>query len=322
MRRLGIVIVVLLLSALPAAADHVRIALDWTPNTNHSGIFVAQESGFFADEDLDVEVVEPGPTVSLQLVASGRAEFAVSMQEYVTMARAQGTPVVSIAALYPHNTSGFAAATSLEITSPADFEGFRYGGWGTDLESVMIRTVMTGAGADPQTVEFVNLGTIDFVTALRLGMADFFWIYYGWEGIHAELEGIDFTFLPLPDLSEVLDYYTPVIITSEAMIAEKAELVARFVRALAKGYVEAARDPDAAAETLLRHAPELDRELVVASQRWLAAQSESELASWGYQDPAVWERFSAWALENGLIETAVDPSAAFTDAFLPGGAGE
>jgi ABC-type nitrate/sulfonate/bicarbonate transport system substrate-binding protein len=308
----------LLVTTAATAADHVRIALDWTPNTNHSGIFVAQELGFFADEDLVVDVVEPGPTVSLQLVASGRAEFAVSMQEYVTMARAQGSPVVSIAAIYPHNTSGFAAATPLGITSPADFEGRRYGGWGTDLESVMIRTVMTKVGADPDSVDFVNLGTIDFVTAIRLNMADFFWIYYGWEGIHAELEGIQFTYLPLVDMAEVLDYYTPVILASEETIANRPELVARFLRALARGNVEAAQRPDSAAETLLRHAPELDRDLVFASQEWLAGQSESTLASWGYQNPDIWRRFADWALENGLIETAIDPLAAFTNAFLPG----
>jgi ABC-type nitrate/sulfonate/bicarbonate transport system substrate-binding protein len=275
--------------------------------------------GFFTEEGLEVEVVEPGPTVSLQLVASGRAEFAVSMQEYVTMARAQGSPVVSIAALYPHNTSGFAAMASLGIASPADFAGRRYGGWGTDLEEVMIRTVMAEVGADPETVELVNLGTIDFATAARRDLADFFWIYYGWEGIHAELEGLGFVYLPLVDLAEVLDYYTPVIIAGESTLSNEPELARRFMRALARGYVEAALRPEAAAEALLRHAPELDRDLVYASQRWLAAQTEKELSAWGVQDPAVWMRFSSWALENRLIETPIDPLAAFSNAYLPGG---
>ncbi len=323
MRRrmwIGIAVAVFAISASGAGADVVRIALDWTPNTNHTGIFVAQDAGYFAAEGLEAVVMEPGPTVGLQLVAAGHAEFAVSMQEEVTMARSQGFPAVSIAALYPHNTSGFAAARDREIQTPADFVGRRYGGWGSELENVMIRTVMATAGADASSVELVNMGTLDFATAVRRDLADFFWIFYGWDGIHAQLEGIDFVYIPLTDLAPELDYYTPVIVTSERLLAEDPSLVSRFLRALARGCVDAAARPDEAAEALLRHAPELDRALVIASQRWLAVQSVSDISVWGHQDPAVWHRFAQWALEGGLIDEAIDPDAAFTNAFLPGGA--
>ncbi|MCX6094250.1 MAG: ABC transporter substrate-binding protein [Candidatus Bipolaricaulota bacterium] len=323
MRRrtwIGITAVVLVASTSAAGADVVRIALDWTPNTNHTGIFVAQDAGYFAEEGLEVVVMEPGPTVGLQLVAAGHAEFAVSMQEEVTMARSQGFPAVSIAALYPHNTSGFAAARDRGIQTPADFAGRRYGGWGSDLEDVMIRTVMATCGADADSVLRINMGTLDFATAVRRDVADFFWIFYGWDGIHAQLEGIDFVYIPLPDLAPELDYYTPVIVTSERLAAEAPSLVSRFLRALARGCVDAATHPDEAAEALLRHAPELDRALVVASQRWLASQGISDIDAWGRQDPIVWRRFAQWALEGGLIDEAIDPDAAFTNAFLPGGA--
>ncbi|MEN6368453.1 MAG: ABC transporter substrate-binding protein [Thermotogota bacterium] len=316
----GIAVAVFAISASGAGADVVRIALDWTPNTNHTGIFVAQDAGYFAAEGLEAVVMEPGPTVGLQLVAAGHAEFAVSMQEEVTMARSQGFPAVSIAALYPHNTSGFAAARDRGIQTPADFVGRRYGGWGSELENVMIRTVMATAGADASSVELVNMGTLDFATAVRRDLADFFWIFYGWDGIHAQLEGIDFVYIPLTDLAPELDYYTPVIVTSERLLAENPSLVSRFLRALARGCVDAAARPDEAAEALLRHAPELDRALVIASQRWLAVQSVSDISVWGHQDPAVWHRFAQWALEGGLIDEAIDPDAAFTNAFLPGGA--
>jgi ABC-type nitrate/sulfonate/bicarbonate transport system substrate-binding protein len=295
----------------------VRIALDWTPNTNHTGIFAAIDLGYFADEGLEVEVLEPSPVVSLQLVASGRADFAVSSQEYVTMARAEGVPAVSIAALFPHNTSGFAALSSTGIGSPVDFAGRRYGGWGSDLEAVMVATVMENVGADPSQVEFVNMGTLDFATAAQEGLADFFWIYYGWEGVHAELLGLDFAYLPLVDLHAVLDYYTPVIVTRETMIGEAPETIRRFCRALARGYVYAANSPDEAAEILLHQAPELDRDLVLASQRWLADQSEKTLELWGRQDAEVWRRFAEWSFDHALIRRVIDPDAAFTNAFLP-----
>ncbi len=300
-----------------AAEDAVSIALDWTPNTNHTGIVVAQQLGYFAEEGLTVAIVQPGPTMSVELAATGQCDFAVSMQEYVTMARAQGVPVVSIAAVFPHNTSGFAAPTALNVHSPADFENLRYGGWGSDLESVMIRTVMEAYGADFTTVKIYNLGMLDFATAVERNFADFYWIFYGWEGIHAELLGIDFDYIPLRDLADVLDYYTPVIVTSEKMIADDPDTVTRFVHALARGYVYAAQHPAEAADMLLSFAPELDAELVRTSQGWLAGQSETELSRWGWQSEETWSRFAEWAFENGLIDTATDPAAAFTNQFLP-----
>jgi ABC-type nitrate/sulfonate/bicarbonate transport system substrate-binding protein len=233
------------------------------------------------------------------------------------MARAEGVPAVSISALFPHNTSGFAALSSTGIGSPVDFAGRRYGGWGSDLEAVMVATVMENVGADPSQVEFVNMGTLDFATAAQEGLADFFWIYYGWEGVHAELLGLDFAYLPLVDLDAVLDYYTPVIVTRETMIGEAPETIRRFCRALARGYVYAANSPDEAAEILLHQAPELDRDLVLASQRWLADQSEKTLELWGRQDAEVWRRFAEWSFDHALIRRVIDPDAAFTNAFLP-----
>jgi len=299
-------------------ADRVRVALDWTPNTNHTGLLVARDLGFYTEDGIDLRVVEPGPTVALQLVALGQAEFGISSQEYVTMARAQGIPVVSVAALYPHNTSGFASAVDRKIQSPSDFVGKSYGSWGSEMEELMIRTVMELDGADPETVEIIHSGTIDFTTAVRLDVADFYWVFYGWQGVHAELVGIEFDFLPLRELAGVLDYYTPVLIARERLLEDAPELVARFLRGTARGYTSAALDPDAAAEHLLDYAPELDRDLVVASQRWLAEVTERDVSRWGFQETTVWVDFAAWALDNGLIEAAIDPLAAFSNAYLPG----
>lgn len=313
----AIVLVILSLLSLGSDLTVVRIALDWTPNTNHTGIYVAKYLGFFAEEGLAVEVIHPGPTVSIHLVAAGRAEFGISMQEDVTMARAQGIPIVSIAPIWQHNTSGFAAPTEAGIESARDFEHKRYGGWGSASEEVMIRTVMEMEGADFDTVTMVNIGVTSFTTAIRRNLADFFWIFYGWAGIHARLEGIEFTFLPLIEMAEVLDYYTPLIMVSEDLIETDPDLIRRFVRAVRRGYIYATLNPDAAAEILLDFAPELDRELVIASQQWLAEQALDDIDRWGWQESVVWTRFAEWALENGLIDTAIDPDAAFTTAFLP-----
>jgi ABC-type nitrate/sulfonate/bicarbonate transport system substrate-binding protein len=113
----------LLLTALvlagcaPAAAPEstlrpVTLMLDWVPNTNHTGLFVADHEGYFAGEGLQVQIIQPGEVYAEQAVAGGAADFGVSFQEQVTLARGDDVPIVSIAAILQHNTSGFAAAAT------------------------------------------------------------------------------------------------------------------------------------------------------------------------------------------------------------------
>src|SRR5690606_5117042 len=120
----------------------VKVVLDWTPNTNHTGLYVARDKGFFAEQGLDVEIVQPGDAGADQMVAAGAAEFGVSYQESITMARTSGVPLVSVAAVIQHNTSGFASPVGHHITRPRDFEGKRYGGWGAPVEEAVIDSLM------------------------------------------------------------------------------------------------------------------------------------------------------------------------------------
>ncbi len=113
----------------------VKVVLDWFPNTNHTGLYVAKTKDYYKKQGLDVEVIQPGDNVSAeQMIASGKADFGVSYQENVTSARVEGIPVVSIGAIIQHNTSAFASLKKDNITSPKDFEGKRYGGWGAPAE--------------------------------------------------------------------------------------------------------------------------------------------------------------------------------------------
>lgn len=113
----------------------VTMVLDWTPNTNHTGLYVAQEKGYFEEQGLDVEIILPGEAGANQLVASNQAEFGIGAQESLTEARVQDIPIVSIAALIQHNTSGFASPKDKAIESPSDYEGKTYGGWGAGRKS-------------------------------------------------------------------------------------------------------------------------------------------------------------------------------------------
>lgn len=298
--------------------NQVKVSLDWTPNTNHTGLYVAKKLGYFAEENLKVKIVQPAKaTTSIQLAASGKTEFGINTQEYVTMARSRGVPVVSIAAIIQNNTSGFAAPKGREITSVEDFEGKRYGGWGTELENQLIRSVMKNAGADFSSVEFVNLGMTDFVTASKQKMADFFWIFRGWEGIHADIEGLDYNYIPLTELSETFNYYTPIFITGESLIEKKPDLVKGFMKAVSRGYEYAEENPEEAGKILLESATELDRELVMKSQKYLSEKYSEGVESWGIQENEPWWDFMEWMYDHDLIDNQINVSKAFTNEFLP-----
>ncbi len=120
----------------------VSIVLDWTPNTNHTGLYVARDKGYFKEEGLDVEIILPGEAGADQLVASGKSEFGISAQESLTEARAQEIPIVSIGAIIQHNTSGLASPAGKNIQQPRDFEGKTYGGWGAPVEQAVLTSLM------------------------------------------------------------------------------------------------------------------------------------------------------------------------------------
>lgn len=294
----------------------VSVVLDWTPNTNHTGLYVAKEKGYFKEEGLDVDIIMPGESGADQLVASGKSEFGVSYQEGVTQARVQGVPLVSIAAVIQHNTSGFASPEAKNIKSPKDFEGKTYGGWGSPVEKSVIASLMNQEKADVEKVSIVNMGDADFFTAVKRDI-DFAWIYYGWTGVEAELRGEKINMVYLTDYSKKLDYYTPVLSTNEKMIEKDPETVKAFVKAASKGYEFSIKNPKEAADILIKAAPDLDAELVRKSQEWLAPKYQDDAERWGEQKLEVWENYASWMYDNKLLEKKLDAEKAFTNEFLP-----
>lgn len=294
----------------------VEVVLDWTPNTNHTGLYVAKAKGYYEEEGLDVDIIQPGEAGADAVVASGEVPFGISNQESVTLARTQGFPLVSVAAVIQHNTSGFAAPRDHGVKTPKDFEGKTYGGWGSPIEAAMIESLMAETGSDFSKVEIMNIGNSDFFTAMDNGI-DFAWIFYAWTGIEAELRGDPVDIVWLTDYSEKLDYYTPALVTNEKLIQEQPELVEKFVRATAKGYNDAAAQPEDAANVLIEAVPELNKELVMASQQWLSPKYIDDAPRWGEQKLEVWENYAAWMTEHGVMEGEFDPSKAYTNDFLP-----
>jgi ABC-type nitrate/sulfonate/bicarbonate transport system substrate-binding protein len=298
----------------------VTLMLDWTPNTNHAGIYIAQQNGWYEEEGLDVTIVEPAQAGVAQVVASGQAEFGISVQEALIPARAEGVPLVGIAAIIQHNDSSFMSLESDGITAPKDLEGKTYGGYGGILETALLETLVECDGGDPSTIDQVEVGDANFLALMEDDQFDFVWIFEGWDGVRArEVEEKPISTIKFRDhLDCIPDWYTPMIITSEDMIEEDPETVRAFLAATSRGYEEAGKDADASAEALLAGAPELDEELVRAAAEYHVGKYVDEGRQWGLQDGEIWDGFVTFLVDAGLIEEPIDIGAAYTNDFLPG----
>lgn len=295
----------------------ISVVLDYMPNTNHTGLYVAIHEGYYEAEGLNVKLIQPGVGGADVLVASGEVPFGVSYQENVTEGRVQDVPLVSLAAVIQHNTSGFASVVEKNITRPKDFEGKVYAGWGGPAEEAVIEAMMKADGGDFSQVTVTSSGSADTFTALYNDI-DFVWIFDAWQGTEARLRDIDLNIIYLNEYEESLDYYTPIIVTNEQLIADDPELVKAFMSATAKGYEFAIAKPEQAADILIELEPDLDAELVKASQAWISPHYQAEASQWGLQKREVWANYAEWMLEYGLLESLPDIDAAFTNAFLPG----
>jgi ABC-type nitrate/sulfonate/bicarbonate transport system substrate-binding protein len=303
----------------PDELTSVTLMLDWTPNTNHAGIYLAQANGWYEEEGIDLTIVEPGQTGVDQVVAAGQAQFGIAVQESVIPARAQGIPIVSIAAIIQHNDSSFMSLEEDGIERPADLAGKTYAGFGGVLETALLSQLVECDGGDPDTIEYVEVGNANYLALLEDDRADFVWIFEGWDGVRArEIEEKPISTLKFKDhLDCIPDWYTPVIITSEEMIAEQPDVIRAFMAATARGYEAAGEDPEASADALLAGAPELEEELVRAAAAYYVGKYVDEGREWGLQDEDIWTEFVAFLLEAGLIEEEIDVEAAYTNEFLP-----
>jgi ABC-type nitrate/sulfonate/bicarbonate transport system substrate-binding protein len=300
----------------PEALKKVTAVLDWTPNTNHTGLYVAKDKGFFKEQGLEVEIIQPSEGTSDTIVASGKAQFGISYQESVTYARAADIPLISIAAVIQHNTSGFASLKEKNILTPKDFEGKVYGGWGSEMEEATIRYLMEQAGADFSKVTIMTTGDADFFQTSATGQIDFAWIFEGWAGIEAKQKGMELNYIDLGKEAPVFDYYTPVIITNETILKEDKALVEAFMKGVKKGYEYAIKNPEEAADILIKEVPEINQELVRESQKFLSDRYQDDAATWGVQKEEVWQRYTDWMFANGFIDKKIDVTKAFTNEFI------
>ena len=301
--------------------QEITFVLDWTPNTNHTGVYVAMAKGYFEEAGLDVTVVQPPDDGAEVMVASGKAQFGVSFQDSMAPALIgeDALPISAVAAVIQHNTSGIVSRAGEGMDTPSGLEGHKYATWDLEVEKATLKQVVEADGGDFSKVELIPSTVTDEVSALESRSVDAIWIFYGWAGVACEVAGLDIDYFEFADIDPVFDYYTPVIIANNDFLAGDPDGAKAFLSACARGYEYAIENPEEAADILMEAVPELadSEELVVASQKYLAGEYKAEVEQWGYIDPARWNAFYNWLNENGLVSEDIPENTGFSNDYLP-----
>jgi len=287
-----------------AQATPVTIALDWTPNTNHIGLYVAEAKGFYEEAGLAVEILPYTDTSAGTLVANQVADFGILGSIGLFTQRTAGADLVATYALVQTETGRLVFnADRQDIQSPRDLDGKVYGGFGSAWESALIGTIVRHDGGIGE-FETVTLGTSAY-EALANGAVDFTLEVYTWEGIKAERDGPAQRAFRYADFG-VPDQHTNFIGTSNAYLADNADTAKAFITASQRGYDYAVAHPDEATDILVAANADvlLDRDFVRASLQALidGHYIRGENGAIGTIDPAKMDAIGTFLFDAGILK--------------------
>lgn len=310
-----------------AIVNPVRLALDWTPNTNHTGFFVARSKGWYDETAIDLRILPYASATPETLLAAHQADCGISFQDSMTFAVAAGADIVSVAAILQKTASAIGVLADGPIQRPRDLDGRTYAGFGYPNEAPTLKAVIRAdGGTGAFTSAMLDAAAYD---ALYSKKADFTIPFTAWEGVEAGLRGIKLRYFQFADYG-FPEFYQVVLACDRQWLDANPEAARRFVTATVKGFQFAADQPDQAAAILMAENPgvfDANKELPVASQRFLAEGRYLVDASgtFGTQALERWTAYSDFLYKQGLlVDSAGKPLTAppdygrlFTNDFLP-----
>mgnify|MGYP001297560542 CR=1 FL=1 len=297
--------------------NDVSLALDWYPNSNHSGIYSAIDQGFFESQDINLDVYTPSdPTAIISAVASGRDDFGLSYHPDILQAQSAGLEIVSVLSISQHPLNSIMTLTESNIKSPEDLYGKVIGYPGIPSNKAMLETVLANQGLGINDVETIDVG-FELVKALVSGSVDaIIGAYWTHESIVMELQGYDVNIMKLEEWG-VPDYYELILITNKDFLEENLEVVEKVVNSFKKGYEYAIENPEKSIDSLVKIAgPEIvEEEVERAGIKLLIPVWQSNNKPFGFQEKSKWIETYDWMYKNDFLEKELNIDDLFVKDF-------
>lgn len=305
--------------------ETIKIALDWSPNTIHSGLLLAYHQGSYRKAGLDVQFTSPETDdyseTPARRLASGAVDFAIAPTESVIAYQTSRNPVplIAVAAILQRDTSAIVSLAPHGPQRPAELDGKIYASYKARFEDGIVRSMVKNDGGDG-TFEPVHVARLNIWDMLRNGDADATWVFMPWEGVKAQKDGLNLNIFRLEDY-QIPYGYTPLIVAHLEAISQRAASYQRFLKITAQAYQQAVKSPDHCAQILCQtvdHPDFSNPEFIAASLHALQHATLTPSAQWGIMQESVWQKFIDWLVEQQLLEFPPNAplSHLFTNALL------
>ncbi|MCW2987841.1 MAG: hypothetical protein JWM24_779 [Solirubrobacterales bacterium] len=302
------------------AAQPLSLTLDFYPNADHAGIYMAQKLGYFEEAGLDVSIDTPSdPAAPLKLVAAGQSDLAISYEPEVALAHDKGLETIAIGALVNRPLTSLIWLKKSGIKGVGDLKGKTVATAGIPYQDAFLKTILARVKLSPSDVKTVNVG-FGLLPALLGGSAQaMLGGYSNVEGVDLRQRGKDPVITPVDQLG-VPTYDELVLVANRKALEEEPERFRLFIAALERGTEAAAKNPKAATKAVLEANHGLDPKLTEAEVKATlpVLSSRLETQPYGYMDPARWKTFAGWMRDNGLLESLPEPSELLSNSYLSG----
>ena len=322
------ILVLIVLGALitacgPAAAStsangtlvHIKLPVGYIANVQFAPLYVAIDKGYYRDAGIQIEFDYSLETDAVSLVGANNLQFAVVSGEQVLLARAQGLPIVYVAAWYQKYPVSVASKASQNIQTPADLKGKKIGIPGRfGATYIGLDALLYSAGLTENDVTLDSIG-FNQVASLAADREQAVSVYTNNEPIQLRSEGYQINELRVGDYVQLASNG---LITNEKTLGSDPDLVRRMVTATLKGLADTIANPDQAYTISEKYVPNLAQADAATQKQILSSSIDLWKANrLGYSDPQSWTNMQNTLLKMGLLKQPLDLTKAFTNQFIP-----